>query len=121
MSKLILIKQFNQTLDKFIDYLLNNFHIFKNDLILAKNNIELVRNSNPRLIVDNFVIYTKNHIEDIKKCNEDFFKLKSNKKIDENLLYYIINQIWFSQNISNIHKGYIWLYLQKLVKLSYGF
>ena len=123
MSKLILIKQFNETLDKFIIYLSKNFgNVFHNDLVLAKNNIDLVRNSNPRLIVDNFVNYTKNYTEDIKKCNENFFK--NNKKlvkIDENLLYHIINQIWFSQKISNTHKGYIWLYLQKLLKLSCSF
>ena len=51
MSKIVQIKIFNDILDQFLDYLENNFLMFKSDIILTRSTVDFIRRSNPRLVI----------------------------------------------------------------------
>ena len=119
MSKIVQIKIFNDLLDQFFEYLETNFSMFKSDVILSKSTIEFVRKSNPRLVVEQFMSYILPYYKEIFDCNEDFFlNFDVNVKdlSSENMIFgKRIRSIWLSNQITDNHKAYIWLYFQKLI------
>ena len=57
MNKIIQIKVFNDVLDQFFEYIEYEFKYFRSDIILTKSSIDLIRKSNPRLVVEQFLKY----------------------------------------------------------------
>lgn len=116
------VKLFNDLLDQLFEFLEVNFSDFKSDLILTRSAVQFIRRSNPRLVVEQFLKYVKPYSKQIFECNEDFFldfdNLKSSYDLssDNILLGMRIKNIWLSNEITDRHKAYIWLYFQKLLK-----
>lgn len=122
MSKIIQIKIFNDIVDQFIDYLENNFVLFRSDIILIQSTIEFIRRSNPRLVVEQFMSYVGPYQSYIFNCDEDFFldfdtNLKRIGLTPDNILFGSkIRNIWLSSDTSDSQKAYIWMYFQKLLR-----
>lgn len=122
MNKIIQIKIFNDILDQFFEYLENNFPYFKSDIILTKSTTVFIRNSNPRLVVEQFMNLVSPYQQQIFDCNEDFFldfekNLNKSDLTGDNLLAGMkIKNMWLSEEITDHQKAYIWLYFQKLLK-----
>ena len=122
MSKIIQIKIFNDILNQFLDYLEDNFHFFKSDLILIRTTVEFIRSSNPRLVIEQYMSFVGPYSEYIYNCDEDFFlnfdlNLQQLGLTTDNILFGSkIRNIWMSSDITDNQKAYIWLYFQKLLK-----
>jgi hypothetical protein len=122
MSKIIQIKIFNDILNQFLDYLEDNFHFFKSDLILIRTTVEFIRSSNPRLVIEQYMSFVGPYSQYIYNCDEDFFlnfdlNLKQLGLTTDNILFGSkIRNIWMSSDITDNQKAYIWLYFQKLLK-----
>jgi hypothetical protein len=122
MSKIIQIKIFNDILNQFLDYLEDNFHFFKSDLILIRTTVEFIRSSNPRLVVEQYMSFVAPYSNYIYTCDEDFFlnfdlNLKQLGLTTDNILFGSkIRNIWMSSDITDNQKAHIWLYFQKLLK-----
>lgn len=122
MNKIVQIKIFNDILDQFFDYLENNFPYFKSDVVLTKSATLFIRNSNPRLVVEQFMNLISPYQQQIFDCNEDFFLdfeknlSDSGLTVDNILAGMKIKNMWLSEEITDRQKAYIWLYFQKLLK-----
>jgi hypothetical protein len=121
MNKIVQIKIFNDILDQFFDFLETNFVDFKSDLVLTRSTAEFIRNSNPRLVVEQFMGCVLPYKQQIFECDETFFinfeKNLANGLTNENLLMGLkIKKMWVSTDIQDNQKAYIWLYFQKLIK-----
>ena len=122
MNKIIQIKHFNNILDKFFDFLEHDFSMFNSDIILIKNYIDILKNSNPRLVVEEFMSCMKKYSKQIFECDEDFFINFNDKtnKINNSSNYNIekLKQIWINNDITQLQKASIFLYFQKLLKIG---
>lgn len=122
MSKIIQIKIFNDILNQFLDYLEENFHFFKSDLILIRTTVDFIRSSNPRLVIEQYMSFVGPYSNYIYTCDEDFFlnfdlNLKQLGLTTDNILFGSkIRNIWMSSDITDNQKAHIWLYFQKLLK-----
>lgn len=120
MNTIIQIKIFHDLLDQFFVFLEKNFALYKSDIILIKTGVDFIKKSNPRLVVEQFIISVKPYKKQLFDCNENFFldyeKNIELSKFEENEIGLIskIKDLWTSNNITDNHKAYIWLYLQKL-------
>lgn len=124
-AKIVQIKIFNDLLDQFIDFLLNNFIYIKSDVILAKNSILFVRNSNPRLVVEKFMKTIYPYHKQIFECDENFFLNFENNINDDDkkklsnedfLTGMKIKNVWNSKDTTDNQKAHIWMYFQKLLR-----
>ena len=122
MNKIVQIKIFNDILDQFFDFLENNFPYFKSDIILTRSTTEFIRNSNPRLVVEQFMDMVIPYKKQIFDCNEDFFlnfetNISNQQLTHENLLAGMkIKNMWLSPDTATQQKAYIWMYFQKLIR-----
>lgn len=121
MNKIVQIKIFNDILDQFFDYLEQAFPLHKSDIILTRSATEFIRNSNPRLVVEQFMTFTAPYKKYIFDCNEEFFlNFECNMLNDlskENIMAGMkIKAIWQSSDITDHQKAYIWMFFQKLIK-----
>ena len=122
MNKIIHIKIFNDILDQFLEYLEDNFYLFRSDIILVKTTIEFIRKSNPRLVVEQFMSYVSPYKEYVFNCDEHFFlnfdvNLKQIGLSPDNMIFGSkIRNIWISSDTTKKQKAYIWLYFQKMLK-----
>lgn len=122
MNKIIHIKLFNNILDNLFDYLETTFPIFKSDILLARTTTNLIRSSNPRLVVEQFMQYVGPYSQKIFACDEDFFlnferdqHLKKSMG-SKNLLFGMkLRDIWLSIDTTEIEKASVFLYFQKLL------
>jgi hypothetical protein len=122
MNTIVQIKIFHDLLEQFFVFLETNFLNYKSDIILTKTAIEFVKKSNPRLVVEQFVVSIRPYKNELFDCNENFF-LDYEKNLEltdigdhEMSLVSKIKTLWSSNNITDNQKAYIWLYLQKLYK-----
>lgn len=122
MSKIVQIKIFNDILDQFLDYLENNFEMFRSDIILTKSTVDFIRRSNPRLVVEQYMNFFRPYERHIFNCDEQFFfnfdiNLSQIGLTSDNILFgNKIRNIWMSDMTTHNQKAYIWLYFQKLLK-----
>ena len=124
MNKIVQIKIFNDILDQFFMYLEHEFEFFRSDIILTKSSIDLIRKSNPRLVVEQFLEYITPYSKQIMECDEDFFlNFEQNMGLNkESLLYGLkLKSFWLettSQNPDKTlrQKATIFYYFQKLLK-----
>ncbi|NBO99430.1 MAG: hypothetical protein EBU90_04785 [Proteobacteria bacterium] len=122
MNKIVQIKIFNDILDQFFDFLEKQFQYFKSDIILTRSTTEFIRNSNPRLVVEQFMEMVMPYRKQIFDCNEDFFlnfetNISSQQLTHENLLAGMkIKNMWLSPETGTHQKAYIWMYFQKLIR-----
>lgn len=121
MNKIVQIKVFNSLLDQFFEFLETSFPYFRSDVILTRSTISFVRNSNPRLVVEEFFNYTSPYKHKIFNCDEAFFLNfeKNIKGVDfsnDNLLFGSkMKSVWLSSDTTDLHKARIWLFFQKLI------
>jgi hypothetical protein len=119
MNKIVQIKIFNDILDQLFDYLEVTFPLFRSDVMLNRSTVQFIRNSNPRVVVEQFMSYVSPYTQHIFECNEDFFlnfenNLSSSDMTRDNILFGMkIKNMWMSPGIQ---KAYIWLYFQKLLR-----
>lgn len=122
MNKIVQIKIFNDILDQMFDYLEVTFPLFRSDVVLNRSTVQFIRNSNPRLVVEQFMTYVSPYTKHIFECNEDFFlnfenNLPSNDMSRDDILFGMkIKNIWLSPDTTDTQKAYIWLYFQKLLR-----
>jgi len=122
MNKIVQIKIFNDILDQFFDYLETNFKFFKSDIVLTRTATEFIRKSNPRLVVEQFMMAVMPYQKHIFNCDEDFFlnfeeNIPKNSLSSDNILSGMrIKTMWLSDEITDTQKAYIWLYFQKMIK-----
>jgi hypothetical protein len=120
MNRIIQIKNFNGLLDQFFDFLDESFPEFRSDFILGRSTMELVRRSNPRLVVEQFMDNIRPYRKYIFECDEDFFTSddtlsRSNLSKDDMLLGMKLKQIWLSNKITTKQKALVFYYFQKLI------
>jgi hypothetical protein len=124
MNKIVQIKIFNDILDQFFMYLEHEFEYFRSDIILTKSSIDLIRKSNPRLVVEQFLEYVTPYSKQIMDCDEDFFlNFEQNMGLDkDNILYGLKLKSFWMENANNNpeqtlrQKATIFYYFQKLLK-----
>lgn len=122
MNKIVQIKIFNDVLDQFFDYLETNFPLFRSDVVLNRSTVQFIRNSNPRLVVEQFMQYVSPYSTHIFECNEDFFMNFENNlpqtdlSRDSVLFGMRIKSMWLSPETTDEQKAFIWLYFQKLLR-----
>lgn len=125
MNKIIQIKVFNDVMDQFFEYLENEFPYFRSDIVLTKSSIDLIKRSNPRLVVEQFVQYISPYSKQILDCDEDFFlNFEQNISLNkEHLLYGLkLKSMWMENSNDSekvlIQKATIFFYFQKLLKCA---
>lgn len=125
MNKIIQIKVFNDVMDQFFEYLENEFPYFRSDIVLTKSSIDLIKRSNPRLVVEQFVQYISPYSKQILECDEDFFlNFEQNMSLNkEHLLYGLkLKSMWMENSNESekvlIQKATIFFYFQKLLKCA---
>ena len=120
MSFLVHIKVFNEILDTFLNYLENEFPVFKSDLILTRTGVEFIRKNNPRLVVEQFVDMIKPYKTQIFNCDESFFLNYKLSYIGEETISLCtkVKDIWSCDTTTDEQKAHIWLFFQKLIKIS---
>ncbi len=122
MSRIVQIKVFNDLLDQLFNYLESNFPYFRSDVVLTRSTAEFIRNSNPRLVVEQFMMYIAPYQKQIFECNEEFFlnfesNLNSSDLTSENILVGMkLKSMWLSPDTTDIQKAHIWLYFQRLLR-----
>lgn len=120
MNKIVQIKIFNDILEQFFDYLETNFPFFKSDIVLTRSTSELVRRSNPRLLVEQFMTAVMPYQKHIYNCDEEFFlgfeKNLNNTLTSDNIMFAMkIKNMWLSPETTQVQKAYIWGYFQKML------
>ena len=122
MNTIVHIKIFHDLLEQFFEFLEQNFHLYKSDIILIRTGVDFVRKSNPRLVVEQFIESIKPYKSELFDCNENFFldyeknlNLSDDIGVDQTLIIKI-KTLWTSNDITDNQKAHIWLYLQKLYK-----
>jgi hypothetical protein len=126
MNKIVQIKVFNDVMDQFFEYMETEFPYFRSDIVLTKSSIDLIRRSNPRLVVEQFIQYISPYSKQIMECDEDFFlNFEQNMGLDkENLLYGLkLKSIWLANSNQDSEKtlrqkATIFFYFQKLLKCA---
>lgn len=120
MSKLVQVNIFTNLLDQFLDFLEVNFKEHRSDIMITKSSIHFIQKSNPRVVVEKFMLGVYPYKEYIMACDEKFFMNfeKNIKEIssDDMLTGLKIKNLWNSECITEEQKAYIWLYFQKLIK-----
>lgn len=117
------VKIFHELLDQLFDFIEANFADFRSDIALSKASVNFLKKSNPRLVVEQFMLYVLPYSEYINSCDENFF-LNFDKNIndvssDSLLTGMKIKQVWLSNKITNDHKAYLWYYFQQLLKTGH--
>jgi hypothetical protein len=123
MSTIIKINAFNELLNQFLNYIESNVTSCRSDIILTRTAISMLKVSNPRLVSSQFLESLIPYEREIMSCNESFF-LEFDKNLDKELLTgdnlvqgFKFKKIWES-DINDKCKATIFLYIQKLLKLS---
>ena len=121
-NKIVQTNIFNTILNEFLDFLYyeKTFDMFTSDINLIKSGIEIIRFGNERMIVEEFMSYTKLYKDQILNCDEDFFinYEKNLVEVTDDLLFKKVRDIWVSKNITDILKAKIWWYIQRLYKVG---
>ena len=123
-SFIVNMKVFNEILGTFFEYLESEFPDFKSDIILTRAGVELVKRNNPRLVVERFINMVDPFRKQIARCDEQFFlnfnlDPNHNGLGDENTSLCIkVKNIWLCPTTTDTQKAHIWLYFQKLIKIS---
>lgn len=126
MNRIAQIKIFNDLMDQFFEYMEHEFPYFRSDILLTKSSIDLIRKSNPRLVVEQFIHYICPYSTQIMECDEDFFlNFEHNMGLNkENILYGLkLKSIWLANSNKDNEtvlrqKATIFYYFQKLLKCA---
>lgn len=123
MSNLSIIIAFDNLLDKFLEYIENNFTELSSETKLTRTAIEFVKTSNPRIIMKKFMEGIEPYKSEIISCNESFFLehmygLKT--ALDTNGISFTdkLRDMWINGHISETQKANIFLFLIKMIKLN---
>jgi hypothetical protein len=121
MSSLVYIKAFNEMLDKLFDFLLKVAPDIRSDILLTRTCTDFIRNANPRTPATQFMEFIGPYARQINDCDENFFlNFEQNLDVSSNNIMYgfKLKNVWTSNTITDIDKARIWMYFQKLLKLS---
>lgn len=122
MNRIVQIQIFNDLLNQLFEFLDANFPLFRSDILLTKSTVDLLKKSNPRLVVEQLMKCLNPYRDKIFSCNENFFidfdkNLSSSRLTTDDILFGIkLRNVWLSSDITDIQKAYIWMYFQKLIK-----
>ena len=111
---------FNNLVIRFNDELISIFPE-ETEFKKIKTAIELVKQTNPRLLMTVFVTSIAPWVEHIKNRNEDFFMNKDYTEEvegDDNFLRLITRLKQYWPNLGDNNKNAIWKYLDTLIVLS---
>jgi hypothetical protein len=117
------VNTFNELLSQFITFLENNINCCKSDLILVETTINILKQSNPRLVVLQFMDSIGPYKQEIINCNESFFldfenNLQKDVLTQDNLLQGMkLKKMWTS-DIDEKCKARIFVYFHKLIKIG---
>ena len=123
MNIIIHVNTFNELLSQFLQFLETNVNSCRSDLILFKTTVDILKRSNPRLVVTNFMDNVIPYKKEIMNCNEIFFlnfekNLNEDHKSGDNLLQGMkLRKIWTS-DINENCKARIFVYFHKLIKIG---
>jgi hypothetical protein len=122
MNVMIHVNTFNVLLSQFLSFLETNVSSCKSDLILAETTINILKRSNPRLVVTQFMDTVLPYKQEIINCNENFFlnfekNLKADINSDNVLQGMKLCKIWQS-DIDEKCKARIFVYFHKLIKIG---
>ena len=122
------IKIFNDILEQFLDYLENEFILTTiiSEIIMTKNTILLLKNNNPKLVIEQFKILILPYSKQIYDCDEEFFiNFEKNIKIEDtnNLLTCLKFKDFFTNSnldeLKILHqKATLFYYFQNLLKYA---
>ena len=117
-----ILTAFNTQVQNLIDDL-NKLYPNEKDINLFKEKFKLIKFANPRLIIENFIVYVYPYKEFIMNKNEIYFIEEDNsinRECDKNeiSLTKVINfkKLW--KKTSDKNKGAIWKYFQVLIILA---
>ena len=112
---------FTNTLDKFMDYLDNNFVEIKVDIRKINDLLGLLRMSNPQMMMEQFNECLLPYNTYIDECNDDFFLNLSQELFNDSMildLFHKIRKIWTNPTTSDVQKATIWFYIKTLLKIT---
>jgi hypothetical protein len=117
------MKLFLNTLDNFLNFVQDTFPEFESDILITKQAVNLAKNSNPRVVIENFMYYILPYSKQISECDEGFFlnfdNLKPSNISESNVMFAMkLKDIWVSDSITTEQKAQIWLYFQRLLKFG---
>jgi hypothetical protein len=114
------IRLFTNTLDKFIEFLGDNFIEIKDDLIQIKDIITLLKITNPQVMMEQYKAYVSVYSSEIEECNDAFFLNLPQDLFKESSmclkLFHKIKQIWSSNTTTDTQKATIWFYIKTLLR-----
>tara|TARA_B100000674_G_C37715024_1_gene856987 strand:- start:18 stop:410 length:393 start_codon:yes stop_codon:yes gene_type:complete len=117
-----ILTAFNTQVQNLIDDL-NKLYPNEKDINLFREKFKLIKFANPRLIIENFILYVYPYKEFIMSKNEKYFIEEDNsinRECDKNeiSLTKVINfkKLW--QKTSDKNKNAIWKYFQVLIVLA---
>lgn len=123
MERIRYIAIFIDTMREFLDYLAEKYPEFKADLYITKTSMNLLAQSNPRVVVEQFMSYILPYAEHIQTCNEEFFlnfdNLVTNNTDSKKMMFAVrIRSIWVDKHTSQLDKAQIWIYFKKFLKFG---
>ena len=129
MYKFGQIKRFNDILDQFFDYIEEIFPYYQSEIILIRNGMLLIRKSNARLVVEQFIEYVSPYSKQLYDCDEDFFlNFENNISLNsQNMLFGLkLKSLWL-ENLNNHteeeilrQKAIIFNFFHKLLKAAFS-
>lgn len=118
-SEHIRITLFVKILEKFVEYLQDEFPMFSSELMLTKTTIATMKIATPKLLVDQVSECIIPYREQILECNDRFFLDPQNvNDLDASGVSIAkkVREIWVHKDTTVEQKANIWLYFHKLIK-----
>jgi hypothetical protein len=116
------IRVFVNTLDKFLEYLGDNFEIIQKDVSMIKSVTDLLKTTNPQLMMTQFHQYVSVYSDEIHECNDAFLDNLSKDQFDSTTfdIFVKVKEIWGKSDTTDKQKATIWFFLKTLLKASSG-
>lgn len=116
------VKAFFNLFEKLLEDLENSFPSQRTRIYKYKSAVNLSKNTNGRLFINNFAEYVNPYRDYIINCDEKHFLNKQPDHFGASgeaaEICNLIKEIWKQDTTTQKTKAAIWAYLQNLIKLS---
>lgn len=117
MDAIVYIKSFNNLLLQFLSEMIITFPNEK-DLLVYEAKLKLLSQSNPRMLVQQFMVVISPHKTQILNSDESYFLNLENLNLDKDAIKKGLNFKKLYQQSDSKTKSTIIMYFQKLLKLG---
>ena len=115
------IRLFLNTLDKYIDFIEHNFPRMKDDIIVFRDFVNVIKVANPQLMMTQYNKYVGKFRKEIEVYNDDFFLNLAETHFESEFMYDLfkkIREIWLDADITDKKKATVWFYIKTLLMAS---